>query len=53
VVGRLLAREPTLRDRLLDTYTQLPQLAGFLTYYATAEQPPREGPRFSISAIRR
>ncbi|MDA0635065.1 hypothetical protein OUY22_16725 [Nonomuraea sp. MCN248] len=45
-VGKLLAREsmlPTLRDRLLGTYAQLSQLAGFLTYdlrdYAAAERP--------------
>ncbi|GGP16470.1 hypothetical protein LDL08_26475 [Nonomuraea glycinis] len=45
-VGKLLTREsmaPGLRDRLLDTYAQLSQLTGFLSYdlceYAAAEQP--------------
>jgi hypothetical protein len=48
-VGKLLTREsmaPGLRDRLLDTYAQLSQLAGFLTYdlceYTAAEQPLRD-----------
>ncbi|GGP05199.1 hypothetical protein GCM10012278_23660 [Nonomuraea glycinis] len=54
-VGKLLAREsiaPTLRDRLLDTYTQLSQLAGFLTYdlrdYAAAERPLHDGLRSAL-----
>ena len=54
-VGKLLAREsmaPALRDRLLDTYAQLSQLAGFLTYdlrdYAAAEQPLRDGLRAAL-----
>jgi hypothetical protein len=45
-VGKLLAREamaPGLRDRLLDTYAQLSQLTGYLTYglceYTAARQP--------------
>ncbi|MFI7447580.1 hypothetical protein ACIBQX_08805 [Nonomuraea sp. NPDC049714] len=45
-VGKLLACEsmaPGLRDRLLDTYAQLSQLTGYLTYdlceYTAAEQP--------------
>jgi len=44
-VGKLLTREslaPSLRDRLLNTYAQLSQLTGYLTYdlceYAAAEQ---------------
>ncbi|MEU4228518.1 hypothetical protein AB0F17_29860 [Nonomuraea sp. NPDC026600] len=44
-IGRLLAREsmlPSMRDRLLDTYAQMSQLAGYLAYdlldYAAAEQ---------------
>ncbi|GGP16524.1 hypothetical protein LDL08_26610 [Nonomuraea glycinis] len=48
-IARLLAREsmpPNLRDRLLDTYAQMSELTGVLTYdlldYAAAEQPLRE-----------
>ncbi|WP_345560526.1 hypothetical protein [Nonomuraea rosea] len=55
VVGRLLAREsmPTgLRDRLLGTYVQLSQLAGFLAYdlrdYQAAEQPLNDGLRAAL-----
>jgi hypothetical protein len=54
-VGKLLAREsmpPGLRDRLLDTHTQLSQFAGFLTYdlreYAAAEQPLHDGLRSAL-----
>jgi hypothetical protein len=54
-VGKLLAREsmaPGLRDRLLDTYAQLSQLTGYLTYdlcdYAAAEQPLRDGLRAAL-----
>ncbi|MBT2230446.1 hypothetical protein [Nonomuraea sp. NEAU-A123] len=54
-VGRLLAREsmpPSLRDRLLDTYAQLSQLAGYLAYdlrdYAAAEQLLHDGLRAAL-----
>ncbi|MEV0592376.1 hypothetical protein [Nonomuraea cavernae] len=54
-VGKLLAREslaPSLRDRLLDTYAQLSQLAGYLAYdmldYPTAEQPLHDGLRAAL-----
>ncbi len=43
---------PCLRDRLLDTYAQLSQLAGYLAYdlldYAAAEQPLRDGLRAAL-----
>jgi hypothetical protein len=49
---------PGLRNRLLDTYAQLSQLTGYLTYdlceYAAAEQPLHDGLRAaSTSATRR
>jgi len=51
-VGKLLTREslaPSLRDRLLNTYAQLSQLTGFLSYdlctYAAAEQSLHDGLR--------
>jgi hypothetical protein len=54
-VGKLLAREsmaPGLRDRLLDTYAQLSQLTGYLTYdlceYTAAEQPLRDALRAAL-----
>ncbi|MEV6153729.1 hypothetical protein AB0L53_25630 [Nonomuraea sp. NPDC052129] len=54
-VGRLLVREsmpPSLRDRLLGTYAQLSQLAGFLACdlrdYAAAEQPLNDGLRAAL-----
>ncbi|WP_433517658.1 hypothetical protein ACQP2T_20215 [Nonomuraea sp. CA-143628] len=54
-VGRLLAREsmpPSLHVRLLDTYAQLSQLAGYLAYelrdYAAAEQLLRDGLRAAL-----
>ncbi|MEU8247446.1 hypothetical protein [Nonomuraea sp. NPDC048916] len=54
-VARLLAREsmqPSLRDRLLSTYAQMSQLAGFLAYdlrdYMAAEQPRRDGLRAAL-----
>ncbi|MFC4009913.1 hypothetical protein ACFOY2_21970 [Nonomuraea purpurea] len=54
-VGRLLAREsmpPGLRDRLLDTYAQMSQLVGFLSYdlldYATAEQSLHDALRAAL-----
>ncbi|MFG1706712.1 hypothetical protein ACFLIM_26335 [Nonomuraea sp. M3C6] len=54
-LGRLLAREsmpPSLRDRLLDTYAQMSQLAGFLAYdlldYAVAEQSLNDGLRAAL-----
>ncbi len=60
-VARLLARDsmpPGLRDRLLDTYAQMSELAGVLTYdlldYAAAEQPLRDAcARHSTSATPR
>ncbi|MEU7742655.1 hypothetical protein [Nonomuraea sp. NPDC049158] len=54
-VGRLLVREPmlpNLRDRLLGTYAQMSQLAGFLAYdlreYAVAEQPLSDALRAAL-----
>jgi hypothetical protein len=54
-VGKILAREsmgPGLRDRLLDTYAQLSQLVGYLTYdlldYTAAEQPLRDSLRVAL-----